>query len=144
MKSDQRGNSGAGLTRRAFLSAAGAVALVPSIGLAATAAAPAIPVNRRRMIQMNGYAIDAETPLDALITYLTPNDLFFVRHHWNPMYPGAKTWALTVDGEVETPLQLTLADLKRMPKTTATCVLQCAGNGRSLHKPRVPGVQWKY
>jgi DMSO/TMAO reductase YedYZ molybdopterin-dependent catalytic subunit len=144
MKSDQQDDSAAGLTRRSFLTAAGAAALVPSIALSATAAAPAIPVNRRRMIQMNGYAIDAETPLDALITYLTPNDLFFVRHHWNPMYPGAKTWALTVDGEVETPLQLTLADLKRLPKTTATCVLQCAGNGRSLHTPRVPGVQWKY
>src|SRR5215831_1629392 len=143
MKSDQQDDSCAGLTRRTFLAAAGAAAMVPSIALSAQAAPP-IPVNRRRMIQVNGYAIDAETPLDALITYLTPNDLFFVRHHWNPMYPGARTWTLTVDGEVETPLQLTLADLKRMPKTTATCVLQCAGNGRSLHKPRVPGVQWKY
>ncbi|HEY6931136.1 MAG TPA: sulfite oxidase, partial [Thermoanaerobaculia bacterium] len=114
----------------------------PSVVLAASA--PAIPKDRRRMIQMNGYAIDAETPLDALITYITPNDLFFVRQHWIPMYPGAKTWALTVDGEVESPLQLTLGELKRMPKTTATCVLQCAGNGRSLYQPAVPGVQWRY
>ena len=52
------------------------------------------------MLQVNGYAIDAETPLDALTTYLTPNDLFFVRHHWNPMYPDARRWTLTVDGEV--------------------------------------------
>ena len=133
---------GNGIDRRTFLAAAGAAALLPSVALAATA--PAIPKDRRRMIQMNGYAIDAETPLDALITYLTPNDLFFVRQHWIPMYPGLKTWALTVDGEVETPLQLTLADLKRMPKTSATCVLQCAGNGRSLYKPSVPGVQWRY
>lgn len=133
---------GNGIDRRTFLAAAGTAALLPSVVLAA--AAPPIPKDRRRMIQMNGYAIDAETPLDALVTYLTPNDLFFVRQHWIPMYPGLKTWTLTVDGEVETPLQLTLADLKRMPRTSATCVLQCAGNGRSLYKPSVPGVQWKY
>jgi DMSO/TMAO reductase YedYZ molybdopterin-dependent catalytic subunit len=96
------------------------------------------------MIQMNGYAIDAETPLDALTTYLTPNDLFFVRHHWNPMYPDARAWTLTVDGEVETPLQLSLADLKKLPRAEATCVLQCAGNGRGLFRPPIPGVQWRY
>jgi DMSO/TMAO reductase YedYZ molybdopterin-dependent catalytic subunit len=143
MKIIQRvADSEAGWTRRTFLTAAGAAALAPSALLAATA--PAIPPSRRRMIQMNGYAIDAETPLDVLTTYLTPNDLFFVRHHWNPMYPGIKTWTLSVDGEVESPMELSLADLRRMPKSMATCVLQCAGNGRSLHKPAVPGVQWKY
>jgi len=143
MKSIRRlDDSGAGWTRRTFLTAAGAAVLAPSAVLAATA--PAIPPSRRRMIQMNGYAIDAETPLDVLTTYLTPNDLFFVRHHWNPMYPGIKTWTLSVDGEVENPMELSLADLRRMPKSTATCVLQCAGNGRSLHKPPVAGVQWKY
>jgi DMSO/TMAO reductase YedYZ molybdopterin-dependent catalytic subunit len=93
---------------------------------------------------MNGYPLDAETPLDLLTTYLTPNDLFFVRHHWNPTFPDASTWRLTVDGEVERPLALSLSDLKAMPRASATCVLQCAGNGRSLHRPIVPGVQWKY
>ncbi|MGE5279068.1 MAG: sulfite oxidase [Acidobacteriota bacterium] len=130
------------LTRREFLAAAGGAALLPSAALAA--AAEAVSRQRRRMLQMNGYAIDAETPLDALTTYITPNDLFFVRHHWNPMYPDAKRWALTVDGEVETPLSLTLADLKRLPRAEATCVLQCAGNGRGLFAPPVPGVQWRY
>ncbi len=130
------------LTRRRFLALSAGAALLPSAVF--SAAAGGIPVSRRRMLQMNGYAIDAETPLDALTTYLTPNDLFFVRHHWNPMYPDAKRWALTVDGEVETPLRLSLADLRRMPQTNVTCVLQCAGNGRGLYRPIVPGVQWKY
>jgi sulfite oxidase len=129
-------------TRRAFLTSAGLAVLAPSAAIAA--ATQTIPPSKRRMIQMNGYAIDAEAPLDALTTYLTPNDLFFVRHHWNPMYPGARTWTLAVDGEVETPLVLTLGDLKRLPKTNVTCVLQCAGNGRGLFKPPVAGVQWRY
>ena len=96
------------------------------------------------MLQLNGYATDAETPLDALTTYLTPNDLFFVRHHWNPSYQDTARWALAVDGEVERPLRLTLAELRRMRRTSATCVLQCAGNGRANYAPAVPGVQWKY
>jgi DMSO/TMAO reductase YedYZ molybdopterin-dependent catalytic subunit len=96
------------------------------------------------MLQVNGYAIDAETPLDALTTFLTPNDLFFVRHHWNPMYPDPRRWTLTVDGEVERPLELTLAELRKLPRAEATCVLQCAGNGRGLFRPPVPGVQWRY
>jgi len=96
------------------------------------------------MIQMNGYATDAETPLDALTTYITPNDLFFVRHHWNPAYQDTRRWALTVDGEVERPLRLTLADLRRFRPASATCILQCAGNGRGNYNPVVPGVQWKW
>jgi sulfite oxidase len=96
------------------------------------------------MLQVNGYATDAETPLDALTTYITPNDLFFVRHHWNPSYQSTRYWTLTVDGDVEKPLRLSLTDLKRMPRATATCILQCAGNGRGLYEPVLPGVQWKY
>lgn len=130
------------VSRRRFLAMAGAAALLPSAALSALAGT--VPSSKRRMLQMNGYAIDAEAPLDALTTYITPNDLFFVRHHWNPMYPHAKRWALVVDGEVEMPLRLTLSELKRLPRTTVTCVLQCAGNGRALHRPPVPGVQWKH
>ena len=123
-----------GLNRRQLLAAAAAAVVV---------GAPT-PGARRRLLQMNGYPLDAETPLDLLTSYLTPNDLFFVRHHWNPTFPDASTWKLTVDGEVERPLSLSLSDLKAMPRASATCVLQCAGNGRSLHRPIVPGVQWKY
>src|SRR6266542_1556122 len=131
-----------GLDRRRFLMLAGAAALVPA---AAFSLPPGtVPNSRRRMLQVNGYATDAETPLDALTTYITPNDLFFVRHHWNPTYQDARRWILTIDGEVEHPIRLTIAELKKLPRASATCVLQCAGNGRGLYRPFVPGVQWKY
>ncbi len=130
------------LRRRTFLSLAGLAPLMPS----AVAGAFQGPGAGRQphLLQMNGYPTDAETPLDLLTSYLTPNDLFFVRHHWVPRNVDPATWALTVDGEVETPLHLTLADLKRLPASSATCVLQCAGNGRGLYRPALPGVQWKY
>jgi sulfite oxidase len=130
------------LDRRHFLGLAAAAALAP--GKLLTVPPDGVPAARRRMIQRNGYAIDAETPLDALTSYLTPNDLFFVRHHWNPQYAAKRGWSLAVDGEVERPLRLTTEDLRRMPRASATCVLQCAGNGRGLFTPVVPGVQWQY
>ncbi len=143
MKYWSRSEARPGLDRREFFAIAGAAAFLSAAARVAPPAA-GVPNSKRRMLQFNGYATDAETPLDALTTYITPNDLFFVRHHWNPAYQSASRWALTVDGEVERPLRLTLADLKRMPRATATCVLQCAGNGRGLYKPVVPGVQWRY
>jgi DMSO/TMAO reductase YedYZ molybdopterin-dependent catalytic subunit len=143
MKNSNRSEARPGLDRREFFVIAGAAAILSAAAKVAPTAA-GVPNSKRRMLQVNGYATDAETPLDALTTYLTPNDLFFVRHHWNPAYQNVSRWALTVDGEVERPLRLTLADLKRMPRASATCVLQCAGNGRGLYKPVVPGVQWKY
>jgi sulfite oxidase len=102
------------------------------------AVAPLTP----HLLQMNGYPLNVETPLELLTDYLTPNELFFVRSHWLPRMPDAKTWRLVVDGDVRTPLKLSIADLKKMPRAEATCVLQCAGNGRGLQSPVVPGVQW--
>jgi sulfite oxidase len=130
--------NGTDLDRRRFLALAGAAALAPS----AVAAALAAP--RRRLLQRNGYAIDAETPLDLLTDYLTPNDLFFIRSHWNPTTVDSRSWRLVVDGEVASPLSLDLGELKAMPRSTGACVLQCAGNGRGLFSPTIPGVQWRF
>jgi sulfite oxidase len=128
----------------AALARAGGIASAAEAAAKKVAASEGIPVSRRRLLQMNGYAADAETPLDALTTYITPNDLFFVRSHWIPAYPSLKTWSLAVDGEVERPREWRLSDLKALPRASVTCVLQCAGNGRALQKPPVPGVQWRY
>ena len=51
---------------------------------------------------------------------------------------------VTIDGEVDRSTQLTLSELKKLPRAETTCVLQCAGNGRTLYSPTVPGVQWRY
>src|SRR5258708_134412 len=77
------------------------------------------------MLQVNGYAACAETPLDALTTYLTPNDLFFVRQHWIPQAPHLKSWALAVDGGVEAPPHLSLPALTPPPLPPFTSPPQC-------------------
>ena len=103
------------------------------------AAAVPLAATQPHLLQMNGYPQNAETPLELLTDYVTPISLFFVRSHWIPHPPDLKTWKLRVDDAA-----FTLAELKKMPRAEATCVLQCAGNGRALHAPVVPGVQWRY
>jgi sulfite oxidase len=86
--------------------------------------------------------VSSETPLDRLTSYLTPNDDFFVRHHWPADAPAVADWALVLDGEVTRPLRLSLPELKEFPVATVTCMLACAGNGRSSYEPAVPGLAW--
>jgi DMSO/TMAO reductase YedYZ molybdopterin-dependent catalytic subunit len=130
------------INRRSFLGLAATASLAPSA--LAAAARSHTAHTRGSMLQMNGYPLNAETPLDLLTDYLTPNELFFVRSHWIPHMPDLRTWRLTVDGEVERPATLSLSEIRRMPASEVTCVLQCAGNGRALYMPLVPGVQWRY
>src|SRR5258705_8131680 len=119
--------------RRAFLRLSAIASLMPS----------ALFATERRLLQMNGYPLNAETPLDLLTDYLTPVDLFFVRSHWIPHYPDAKTWRLTIDCEFARPRTLAISDLKKFPRVESTCLLQCAGNGRGMQDPPIPRVQWR-
>jgi sulfite oxidase len=75
--------------------------------------------------------LNAEPAPDALReSFRTPNELFFIRNHGDvpAVDPGA--YRLTVDGLVESPLSLSLADLRRFPRITVGATLQCAGNRR--------------
>ena len=89
---------------------------------------------------------DAETPAGEFVSWLTPNERFFVRSHFGP--PSAEavqpdTWRLTVKGLVKEKQSLTLKELQQLEAVTLTAVLQCSGNGRAHHRPKVPGVQWE-
>jgi sulfite oxidase len=90
--------------------------------------------------------LDAETPVQEFASYLTPNSRFFVRSHFGP--PPAEllsdpNWRLSVGGMVDRPLTFTLRELKQCEEVAVTAVVQCSGNGRAFHRPKVPGVQWE-
>jgi DMSO/TMAO reductase YedYZ molybdopterin-dependent catalytic subunit len=87
---------------------------------------------------------DYETPVALLDSFITPVERFYVRCHL-PVPPSldAGSWALRVEGEVTTPLSLTLAELRQLPAITTTVTLECAGNGRAFFSPPVAGIQWK-
>jgi sulfite oxidase len=87
--------------------------------------------------------IDLESPVEYFNTWLTPAPHFFVRNHMHePSELDAATWQLSLGGEVEKPLGLNLADLSKMETHSVVNTLECAGNGRSLQRPQVPGIQW--
>ncbi len=80
------------------------------------------------------------TPLSQFDQLLTPVPVFFVRSHFGAPALDRRR-RLKVEGGAR-PLDLGVDDLKAFRQTTVTAVLQCAGNGRSLQQPRVPGLQW--
>lgn len=85
---------------------------------------------------------DLEMPLSGFADYITPAEHFFVRTHVYVPNVDLNGWRLKVEGEVSTPLTLTIDDLRRMPAVELTAVVECAGNGRGFFNPAVPGLQW--
>lgn len=89
---------------------------------------------------------NAETPVREFTSFLTPTHRFFVRSHFGPPPIEAVSeanWALRIGGLVDEPRVYRLNDLRRMEPFTLTAVVQCSGNGRAFHRPKVPGVQWE-
>lgn len=114
------------------------------IALAAAAAAAPLGAEKPAMIVRSARPEDREMPLDGFLDWITPADRFFVRsHHYTPKVELAD-WRLTIGGEVKSPLSLAMDELKKMPRTEMVSVLECAGNGRGLYEPSVPGLQWQY
>lgn len=78
---------------------------------------------------------NAESPAYALEdSFLTPNDLFYVRNHmWVPTVEGeVDDYSLSIELADGSTKSYTLRDLKtRFPKSSVTAILQCSGNRRS-------------
>lgn len=86
---------------------------------------------------------DLETPVALLDSWITPNELFYVRSHLYTPSVDLAAWNLSIIGEVDRPLTLTMADLRRLPSVSMPVTLECAGNGRSFFEPPIAGVQWQ-
>ncbi len=103
----------------------------------------AIP-DKDGMIVRSFRFLDLEMPLEYANSFITPVEHFFVRNHMHePSALDVGEWRLSIGGEVEKPLTLTLAELTKMEQRTVTNTLECAGNGRAFAVPHVPGVQWQ-
>jgi DMSO/TMAO reductase YedYZ molybdopterin-dependent catalytic subunit len=87
----------------------------------------------------------AETPEHLLDDETTPTAKFFIRNNGQIPEPSTNpdSWKIVVDGEVHTPLELTLGELKsRFSPKTYRMVLECGGNGRSAFQPEARGNPW--
>ena len=100
---------------------------------------------KRPLIRVTTRPPQLETPFavfnDGIVT---PNDAFFVRYHLAdiPTQIDPVAYRLTVKGAVNTPLTLSLADLKALGDPVELfAVNQCSGNSRGFFSPRVAGGQ---
>jgi DMSO/TMAO reductase YedYZ molybdopterin-dependent catalytic subunit len=144
------GTAGAGValavSRSKFAQAASA-GLTPGVpeGVASVATMEALP-GKKPLIKLSYRPPNYESPLEYFRTPITPNDQFFVRYHL-PDIPqvDAATYKIKTGGEgANTPFELTLDELKKMPAFEVVAVNQCSGNRRGLSNPHVVGVEWGY
>ena len=133
-------------SRRAFLTTASATVIAArgASPLLTWATDSAISIPGKDGLIVRSYRfLDLETPVELMTEWITPVKHFYVRNHmFEPPKPDGGAWGLTINGEVEKPVRLTLADLANIPVHSITNTLECAGNGRSLESPKVPGIQW--
>ncbi|MGA2894343.1 MAG: molybdopterin-dependent oxidoreductase [Xanthobacteraceae bacterium] len=86
-----------------------------------------------------------ETPFEVFDKGLfTPNDQFYVRWHWAviPTSIDVDKFRLSVHGQVNQTLTLTMKDIMALPQLEYAAVNECSGNSRGFFQPRVAGGQW--
>ncbi|MEQ1611643.1 MAG: sulfite oxidase [Hyphomicrobiaceae bacterium] len=82
-------------------------------------------------------------PLEALRYDVTPAGMHYLLIHFDvPFVPQPELWRLSVNGLVDQPLELSLAQIEEMPSRTLRVTLECAGNGRADLSPRWQSMPW--
>jgi len=81
-------------------------------------------------------------PLEALRWDVTPIGLHYLLTHYDIPEVDASSWRLSVAGQVERPLTLSLDDLRARPAVEAAVTMECAGNGRAHVEPHVVSQPW--
>jgi sulfite oxidase len=135
--------------RRTFLRAVSLGGLVLGIAPAYVTTACAddkdgLPPDKRLIVR-SAKPLNAEPALEDLVAdWITPVERFYVRNHGATPSVAADAFRLSVEGHVEKPLELSLAELiEHFPAAKATATLTCAGNRRSeFQGPKIAGVAW--
>ncbi|MGA9443961.1 MAG: sulfite oxidase [Methyloceanibacter sp.] len=98
------------------------------------------------LVLLNDRPINAETPPHLLDSPITTNEHFFVRNNGGiPANTDTDGWELMIDGLVDNPLKLSIANLKEQFEVVKLAlVIECAGNGRFFFSPPPGGNQWTY
>jgi DMSO/TMAO reductase YedYZ molybdopterin-dependent catalytic subunit len=81
-------------------------------------------------------------PLEALRYPITPVGMHYLLVHFDVPELDDGEHRLTVGGNVDHQLELTMDDLRAMPARTMPVTLECAGNGRARLDPRPLSQPW--
>ena len=145
--------------RRGFLRGAGLAAMAAMVGasipfhrnvpaglIPAVFADEAVLVGKDGLTLLNDRPVNAETPPHLLDDPITPTSRHFIRNNGiPPSEVDADAWTLAVDGLVDRPMTLSIADLRsRFDVVTMALAIECGGNGRAFFEPPARGNQWTY
>ncbi len=75
------------------------------------------------------------TPLQDLHGVITPNGLHYERHHSGVPTIDPNDHRLIIHGEVEKPMNFSLADIMRFPAVSRIRFLECSGNTQNWGEP---------
>lgn len=142
------------LSRRSFIKKAGQLgaALALSKGIFAknaTAQAQEKPAEKpvfegkEKMIVLSSKPITLEMPLEGFEHFITPTEFFFVRNNIGMPVTDIGKWNLMINGEVRSPLRLTMNDIRKFEEVETLVTLECYGNSRGFFEPKASGNQWK-
>ncbi len=147
-------------TRRGFLKRSGLAAMATAVGAAipyerfmpgglipaafAETTEAFVIEGKDGLTLLNDRPLNAETPAHLLDDAVTPTERHFIRNNGNPPASvDAADWTIAIDGEVDTPLNLTIEELKdRFEVISLNLQIECGGNGRASFNPPARGNQW--
>lgn len=76
---------------------------------------------------------------------ITQAEEFYIRNHYPTPDIDESEWTVTLDGLVDSDVELSMNELKsEFPTETVFHTMQCSGNGRSYFDPQVGGNQWSF
>jgi DMSO/TMAO reductase YedYZ molybdopterin-dependent catalytic subunit len=81
-------------------------------------------------------------PLEALRHPITPAGLHYLLIHYDIPAVDPERFRLEIGGAVDTPLTLSLDELRARPRVEQPITFECAGNGRALLEPRPLSQPW--
>ena len=82
-----------------------------------------------------------ESPINIINSWITPNDLFYIRNHLSYPSFSLDSWVLTFKDKSKNK-RFGYAELLNMPQISKTVTIECSGNKRGLMEPPVSGDQW--
>ena len=93
------------------------------------ATAQTIVTAKPQLIPTNAGERTFATPPQAMQENIIPNDLFYIRNHWKGAPDiDVDAYRLSVDGEVERPLSLSLGEVRKLPLKRFQVTFECCGN----------------
>ena len=95
------------------------------------------PLAGKGLIVGRPVPLAAETPLQSITTWITPNDRFPILNSIAANHPTIEPadWRLSVGGLVGKQLTMTYEQLRNLPSRRITSIVECAGNSRNAMSP---------